>query len=80
LINEKNQLTGKHVIEMCNGIVCHVLSRSLRKYKIIKKKKIEENKDFNIWQNIHEANERIPIEALTFGADAIFKVLRRFGK
>jgi hypothetical protein len=41
---------------------------------------IEENKDFNSRQNIHAANERIPVEALTFGADAIFKVLRRFVK
>jgi len=37
-------------------------------------------KDFNFWQTIHAANERIPVEALTFGTEAIFKVLQRFGK
>lgn len=35
-------------------------------------------KDFNFWQNIHAANERIPVEALAFGSDAIFEVLQRF--
>jgi hypothetical protein len=33
------------------------------------------SKDFDFWQNIHAANERIPVDALTFGANAIFKVL-----
>ncbi len=37
-------------------------------------------KDFNFWQTTHVANERIPVEALTFGTEAIFKVLQRFGK
>jgi len=37
-------------------------------------------RDFNFWQTMHAANERIPVEALTFGADAIYKVLQRFGK
>jgi len=37
-------------------------------------------KDFSFWQNIHAANERIPVESLAFGADAIFRVLQRFGK
>jgi len=36
-------------------------------------------RDFNFWQTVHAANERIPVEALTFGADAIYKVLQRFG-
>lgn len=34
--------------------------------------------DFNFWQTTHAANERIPVEALTFGANAIYKVLQRF--
>ena len=35
--------------------------------------------DFLFWQLMHGADERIPVEALTFGADAIYKVLQRFG-
>ncbi len=34
---------------------------------------------FNFAENIHAADERIPVEALDFGADAIFKALQRFG-
>jgi len=34
--------------------------------------------DFNFSQTIHAADERIPIEALDFGANAIFEVLNRF--
>ena len=34
--------------------------------------------DFNFWQVIHAADERVPVEALRFGADAIFKVLQRY--
>jgi acetylornithine deacetylase/succinyl-diaminopimelate desuccinylase-like protein len=37
-------------------------------------------KDFNFWQNTHSANERIPVEALDFGTEAIYKVIQRFGK
>jgi len=37
-------------------------------------------KDFNFWQNTHAANERIPVEALNFGTDALYKVIQRFGK
>jgi acetylornithine deacetylase/succinyl-diaminopimelate desuccinylase-like protein len=37
-------------------------------------------KGFNFWQTTHAANERIPVEALTFGTEAIFKVLQQFGK
>jgi acetylornithine deacetylase/succinyl-diaminopimelate desuccinylase-like protein len=37
-------------------------------------------KDFNFWQNIHAAHERIPVEALTFGTDAIYRVMQRFGQ
>ena len=36
--------------------------------------------DLRFWQLTHGADERIPVEALTFGADAIFKLLQRFGK
>ena len=35
--------------------------------------------DFNFTRTIHSADERIPIEALGFGAEAIYKVLQRFG-
>jgi acetylornithine deacetylase/succinyl-diaminopimelate desuccinylase-like protein len=35
--------------------------------------------DFNFIQTIHAANERIPAEALSFGAGAIYKALQRFG-
>ncbi len=35
-------------------------------------------KDFNFAQTIHAADERIPIDALGFGTDAIFTLLQRF--
>jgi len=34
---------------------------------------------FNFNETIHAADERIPAEALSFGADAIYKALQRFG-
>jgi acetylornithine deacetylase/succinyl-diaminopimelate desuccinylase-like protein len=34
---------------------------------------------FNVSQTIHAADERIPAGALSFGADAIYKALQRFG-
>lgn len=34
--------------------------------------------DFNFVRTIHAADERIPVEAVGFGADAIFKALQRF--
>ena len=34
--------------------------------------------DFNFSQTIHAADERIPIEAVTFGTNAIYEVLKRF--
>ena len=34
--------------------------------------------DFNFSQTIHAADERIPVEALDFGANAIYEVLKRF--
>jgi len=36
-------------------------------------------KDFNFTQTIHAADERIPVDAVEFGANAIYQVLRRFG-
>ena len=35
--------------------------------------------DFNFTQTIHAADERIPADAVDFGANAIYKVLQRFG-
>ena len=35
-------------------------------------------KDFNFSQSIHAADERIPVEAVDFGANAIYKLLQRF--
>jgi acetylornithine deacetylase/succinyl-diaminopimelate desuccinylase-like protein len=35
--------------------------------------------DFNFIETIHAANERIPVNALDFGADAVYQVLQRFG-
>ena len=36
--------------------------------------------EFNFMQTIHAADERIPIEALDFGVEAVYEVLQRFGK
>jgi acetylornithine deacetylase/succinyl-diaminopimelate desuccinylase-like protein len=35
--------------------------------------------DLRFWELTHGADERIPVEALTFGTNAIFKVIQRFG-
>ena len=35
--------------------------------------------DFPMIQLIHAADERIPVDAVRFGAEAIYQVLRRFG-
>src|SRR5690348_2534926 len=35
--------------------------------------------DFPVIQLIHAADERIPVEAVSFGAEAIYQALRRFG-
>ena len=35
--------------------------------------------DFNFTETIHAADERIPVDAVGFGANAIFQVLQRFG-
>jgi acetylornithine deacetylase/succinyl-diaminopimelate desuccinylase-like protein len=34
---------------------------------------------FNFWETIHGPDERIPTEALDFGAEAIYQLLQRFG-
>jgi len=34
--------------------------------------------DFNFIRTIHAADERVPVEALDFGAQAIFKAMQRF--
>lgn len=34
---------------------------------------------FDFQQVIHAADERIPAETVSFGADAVYKVLQRFG-
>lgn len=36
--------------------------------------------DFNFTRTIHAANERIPVDAVAFGASAIYAVLHRFGE
>jgi acetylornithine deacetylase/succinyl-diaminopimelate desuccinylase-like protein len=35
--------------------------------------------NFNFTRTIHSADERIPVEAMDFGSEAIFKVLQRYG-
>ena len=35
--------------------------------------------DFNFTQTIHAGDERVPVEAIDFGTNAIYEVLRRFG-
>jgi acetylornithine deacetylase/succinyl-diaminopimelate desuccinylase-like protein len=35
--------------------------------------------DFNFVRTIHTADERIPVEAVTFGTNAIYQALQRFG-
>ncbi|MFQ5612804.1 MAG: M20/M25/M40 family metallo-hydrolase [Anaerolineae bacterium] len=35
--------------------------------------------DFAFWRTIHAADERIPVEAVAFGAEAIYRALGRFG-
>ena len=36
--------------------------------------------DFKFLETVHGANERIPVTALDFGAEAIYQLLRRFGE
>jgi acetylornithine deacetylase/succinyl-diaminopimelate desuccinylase-like protein len=35
--------------------------------------------DFDFWQTVHGADERIPVEAVEFGASAVYKALERLG-
>ena len=35
-------------------------------------------KGFNFWQTIHAGDERIPVSALNFGTEAIYKAIQRF--
>ena len=34
--------------------------------------------DFNFTRSVHTANERIPVSAVEFGTNAIYKLLQRF--
>jgi acetylornithine deacetylase/succinyl-diaminopimelate desuccinylase-like protein len=34
--------------------------------------------DFNFFETIHAADERIPMDAVAFGADAIYELLNRY--
>jgi acetylornithine deacetylase/succinyl-diaminopimelate desuccinylase-like protein len=34
---------------------------------------------FNYGELIHAADERVPVEAITFGSEAIFTLLQRYG-
>ena len=36
--------------------------------------------DFNFTESLHAADERIPVDSVKFGADAIYKVLQRYGR
>ncbi|HIQ05531.1 MAG TPA: M20/M25/M40 family metallo-hydrolase, partial [Anaerolineae bacterium] len=36
--------------------------------------------EFNFLRTVHAANERIPVEAVDFGTEAIYKALQRFGE
>ncbi len=35
--------------------------------------------NFSFWQLIHAVDERTPVEVVTFDADAIHKIVQRFG-
>jgi acetylornithine deacetylase/succinyl-diaminopimelate desuccinylase-like protein len=37
-------------------------------------------KDFKFHETIHAADERIPVDAVEFGASAVLKAMQRFGK
>ena len=36
--------------------------------------------DLNVWRLAHGADERIPVDAMEFGTEAIYKLLQRFGE
>jgi acetylornithine deacetylase/succinyl-diaminopimelate desuccinylase-like protein len=35
---------------------------------------------FNFWEGVHGADERVPVDGIEFGADAVFRALERFGE
>ena len=35
--------------------------------------------DFDFWETVHAANERVPVTAVEFGAEAVYRALERFG-
>jgi acetylornithine deacetylase/succinyl-diaminopimelate desuccinylase-like protein len=35
--------------------------------------------DFNFWAGVHGSDERVPVDAVAFGADAVYAALERFG-
>jgi acetylornithine deacetylase/succinyl-diaminopimelate desuccinylase-like protein len=37
-------------------------------------------RDFDFWQTVHAADERIPVDAIEFGAQAVYRALERFGE
>jgi acetylornithine deacetylase/succinyl-diaminopimelate desuccinylase-like protein len=36
--------------------------------------------DLSFWRLAHAADERIPVEALEFGIEAIYRLMHRFGE
>jgi acetylornithine deacetylase/succinyl-diaminopimelate desuccinylase-like protein len=36
--------------------------------------------DFDFWQTIHAANERVPVAAVEFGSEAVYRALERYGQ
>jgi acetylornithine deacetylase/succinyl-diaminopimelate desuccinylase-like protein len=37
-------------------------------------------KEFDLWSLIHAADERVPADAVRFGAEAVFRAVRRYGE
>jgi acetylornithine deacetylase/succinyl-diaminopimelate desuccinylase-like protein len=35
---------------------------------------------FNFWEGVHGADERVPVEGVEFGANAVFRAIERFGE
>jgi acetylornithine deacetylase/succinyl-diaminopimelate desuccinylase-like protein len=35
---------------------------------------------FNFWEGVHGADERVPVEGVEFGANAVYRALERFGE
>jgi acetylornithine deacetylase/succinyl-diaminopimelate desuccinylase-like protein len=36
--------------------------------------------DFDLFSLIHAADERVPVDAVRFGAEAVFRAVRRYGE